>query len=121
MTRMRKDKITYDFYYNEFCGGKGAELSLDAFDSYVGKARREVFGMLTAEYSEEQKNAVFSAVCEVAEALYHHNGKDGISSENIDGYSVTYREGNSLDTDVRRAALRHLGNTGLVYAGVGIC
>ena len=34
---MRKDKITYDFYYNEFCGGKGAELSLDAFDTYVGR------------------------------------------------------------------------------------
>ena len=44
--------------------------------------------------------------------------RDGKTSENTDGYSVSYDTGESLGSMLYDVVNVYLGNTGLLYAGV---
>lgn len=112
------NSITYEYYYNTYCSGRAAQLTPEAFDKYIGQAWREVMSMLTSEYTEEQCDCVFSAVCEVAEQLCRTDTVERVASESIDGYSVTYREKSESSPSVSRTVIRRLAGTGLLYAGV---
>ncbi len=66
-------------------------------------------------YCEELKNAC----CEIADCLYESELTENISSENNDGYSVSY---NNTFSDTNKKAYviaqRHLALTGLLYGGI---
>ena len=71
-------------------------------------------------YPEEVKNAC----CEIADCYFLCESRDGIASENNDGYSVTYTaEASGVNMTVQKAyaiALRYLGNTGLLCRRIGV-
>lgn len=88
------------------------------FRHYAGIAQRQVTESITHEGDCLQfLEAVKLCVCQVADSLYEGREREGIASENIDGYSVTFRESDSRRrvSDIIRKCL---GNTGLLYAGV---
>jgi len=71
-------------------------------------------------YSEEVKNAC----CEIADCYFICDSREGIATENNDGYSVSYTaEASGLKMAEQKAyaiALRYLGATGLLYRGIGV-
>ncbi len=66
-------------------------------------------------------NSAKCAVCEMAEILLADEKRDGKTSENNDGYSVSFDTAKSLTSLLYGVVRVYLGNTGLLYAGVGDC
>lgn len=73
---------------------------------------------------EPYPEAVKNACCEIADCFYTCEQKEGIASENNDGYSVSYNANNfEAKMTLHKAyaiALRYLGSTGLLYRGIGV-
>ena len=115
---MIKSKPNYEFYYLNYNNGHDGTLSKDNFDLYIAKAWRELESRLTKEYTQEQENAVFLTVCELAEEICRYDSKRGIKGENIDGYSITYSDDADTCKYIRDIITRRLGDTGLLYLGV---
>ncbi len=61
---------------------------------------------------------VLQCILEIAELFYVNSQRYGISSENNDGYSVTY-SGGAAEKAAADAAYAYLGQTGLLYRGIG--
>ena len=79
-----------------------------------------VHGKPQEPYAEELKNAC----CEIADCYYTCEHKEGIVSENNDGYSVSYVQdafgARMTQHKAYAIALRYLGSTGLLYRGIGV-
>ena len=116
---MESSKITFEFYYNEYNCGNDGPIPAEKFDYYIAKAWRELKFLLTSNYTAEHEKEVKFAVCEIAEELYRIDDKKGVQSENIDGYSVTYTDDNDAKRNIGMLVARRLGDTGLLYLGVG--
>lgn len=116
---------TYEFYSGNF----GGEMSVEAFQKYILKASAFIsyltMGRSTGETEEEQM-----AACAVADVYSSASGRlasGGVSSENNDGYSVSYSDalnGETIEETVNRRALAaarlYLANTGLLRRAVGV-
>ena len=61
------------------------------------------------------------AVCEMTEILYADEKRSGKTSENTDGYSVSYDTEKSLSSTFYDVVQVYLSDTGLLYAGVCPC
>ena len=115
---MKKPEIGFEYYFNEFCGGCRGVLDKEAFDKYILPAFREIKSRCTCATDETfNRDEVLQCVCEVAEKLYLAHQAGTVKSERIDGYSVTYSEVDS-DKNLNRIILKHLADTGCLYAGV---
>ena len=107
----------WDYYLNEYKGTLIA--SREEFESLAVKATAYInkitFGRAkTAAETAEVKNAV-CAVCEVYQKL---SEREGVASENNDGYSVSYsQESGFLSQSLSGAARLHLPAE-LLYQGV---
>lgn len=89
------------------------------FAFYREKAEKliETLTFGRSEYSEQEELAW--AETELIQFLYENGGGRRVVSESNDGYSVTYADGTD-ELGAARSILRQwLGNTGLLYAGVG--
>lgn len=116
---------TYEYYVSSY----GGDLSSDAFSKQIGKASAFI-SYLTMGRSTGETDAEQMAACAVADVYAASAGRltsGGISSENNDGYSVTYADavnGEAIEETVNRraaaAARMYLANTGLLYRGVGV-
>lgn len=115
---MINQNIEYSFYHNVYNNGLKGLIPAESFGLCVTKAWREVNAMLTSEYTEEHSDLVKKCVCEVAEEIYENAKKQGIKSENIDGYSVTYADGINPKKLIKNIIISRLGDTGLLYGGV---
>lgn len=105
-------------YYRSDFGGKTISSESD-FNSVIGKASayidRITFGRAKEKSDSEE---VKKAVCAVAEVMCQNNSHYGISSENNDGYSVTYLNNSTKELrDQKRAAYLFLSDD-LIYRGV---
>ena len=98
-------------------------LAPEEFERYIAQAWREVDSCLTSDVPESLRERVFSAVCETAELLFRAGTTGRITSESIDGYSVSYRGEDDICRleNIRKNIMRRLAGTGLLYAGVEIC
>lgn len=114
---MQKIDVSFSFYYNEFCCGGEATLPQGEFERYIRLAESELFG-LAAAFDKAFEREIKLCLCEMAECIYIQASLRGIKSESIDGYSVTFAENTGLRKNLSGIALRRLGNTGLLYAGV---
>ncbi len=115
------NKLTYTFYFSVFNNGCKGSLDAKRFPSYAVKAWRELKPLLTSVPTVDQSKTVLCAACEIAEMLYKAEGRQGVKSENTDGYSVTYADEVSIGRKVTEIAVRRLGDTGLLYMGVDGC
>ena len=122
----------YAYYVADFAG---TALTEDEFPSYAKKASALVdyvtFGRIEALGPERVIDAVRDATCAVAEKLKQFDSarvtdSDGraLASENNDGYSVSFRDGDSLEAQtvqtktVLTTIRMYLAHTGLMYQGI---
>lgn len=115
---MTKPEINFEYYFNEYCGGRRSVLDKEAFDKYTTHAFREIKGLCGGIKDADLNRAeVLQCACEVAERLYLAQRTGNVKREDIDGYSVTYAEGDSAK-NLKTVIIKHLVDTGLLYAGV---
>lgn len=114
---MQKVDVTYAFYVSEFCCGGEATLPSGEFDKFVKLAKLKVSG-LGVKFALEFEEEIKLCICETAEALFAAARSSNIKAESIDGYSVTFEDGNNIKEKVKDIVITRLGNTGLLYAGV---
>ncbi len=112
---------TYDFYEDVFGGSVVPEKKWDNLSLRMEqKLRYFTHDRMPDKWSGESwENLAKTAVCEMVDYAFKVDKRDGISSENTDGYSVSYDTSkNSTDTKLYEIAKVYLLNTGLLYLGV---
>ena len=115
---MTRPEISFEYYYNEYCGGCRGILDKGAFDKYIIPALREIKCLCAGIKDTDLSCAeVLQCICEVAECMYLAEGTGNVKSENIDGYSVTYSEAEPA-RNLKMVIIKNLADTGLLYAGV---
>lgn len=102
----------FEYYKTGFHG-----LKIPDSDSFTSVAAggtalldRLTFGRLT-----QDTPGAADAMCAVCEVLYTRANREGIDSESVDGYSVSYRE-DGLSAALRRAVRMYL-TPELLYRG----
>lgn len=116
-------KVDYSFYADTYGGNR---ISEDDWNRISQKAEQRLDGYTFGRCSGDWEGESWSkrakcAVCEMAEILYVDGKRNGKTSENTDGYSVSYDTGKSLSGTLYDVARVYLGDTGLLYAGVDSC
>lgn len=112
-------QVEYRFYTETYGGTTISEaawkrLSQKAFQ----RLQMLTFGRIPEEWSGQTwENKAKCAVCEIAELLFTDENKAGKSSENTDGYAVSYESAEITDSQLRNVAYVYLGDTGLMYFG----
>ena len=118
----------YTYYTTEYLAGKSAAVTAADFPYYAKQASAVIdqytYGNVNAEsIPEEVKNCC----CELVEQSYKADtsesaGKAGISSESVQGWSVSYESSEARKTATQNAQKdvirKWLYNTGLLYSGV---
>lgn len=107
--------IDYDYYSNVY---RGNVIPVSDFKKYIRKAQCYVDGMIFGREPGDRIESVKLAVCNVAELLWLDNSRLGISSENADGYSVSYSAAD-VSKNIYDAVAVYLADSGLMYAGAG--
>ncbi|MBQ4109705.1 MAG: hypothetical protein IJC74_02360 [Clostridia bacterium] len=108
---------TKDYYCDIYSLGAN-RIPEEICEKYLAKATAFLNGLFTSPLTGEVSCDVKHATCEIAEAFYLDDGKKGIKSEQNDGYSVSYDDYDVLKNAVD-IALIYLGNSGLLYRGIG--
>lgn len=111
---------THEYYLNTYLDGETDDsktIPTPQVYRYLRQASSYLNGITLGRIGSEVTDSIKDCTCEIAEALYLHDKRDGISSENNDGYSVSYTP-DDLDGKVYDIAVRHLLPTGLLYRGV---
>lgn len=113
-------RVDYSFYTDTY---GGTRISQDDWKKISQKAEQRLdsftFGRCSGEWEGEAWcNQAKCAVCEMAEIMQADEKRDGKTSENTDGYSVSYDTRESLGSMLYDVVNVYLGNTGLLYAGV---
>ena len=116
----------YAFYTDEYLG---RVISTEKDFTYFALRATEIIDSKTFGRIEEATDAVKRACCAAADELYTADtakakAVSGISSESVDGYSVSYRayDAKCADESAKRvdgAVKRYLAHTGLMYRGCG--
>ena len=115
--------VDYAYYTGVYCG---SVIPADKFPYYERKASAyvdaETFGHID---KNNIPNEVKEAVCSAAEECYrvceNKAVSDGVTSEKVGDYSVTYggtlTDRDSAEKSMNAAVKIYLGNTGLMYRG----
>ena len=116
----------YDFYTDKYLG---RIIPNENDFAYYALRASEIIDSKTFGRINEITPAVQLACCAAADELYSDasaraKAAGGISSESVDGYSVSYREydaksGAESKKRVDDAVKRYLANTGLMFRGCG--
>lgn len=117
--------VDYSFYQKEYFGNT---ISEDEFKAYERQAETYVdqytFSRIHGELTDEEKNKVSFGICEIAEKLYdndHLPSAKGITSENVDGHSVSFEKRKTttqLKPLIKEIIYRNLASTNLTYRGI---
>ncbi|MFA7636775.1 MAG: hypothetical protein WCX81_03325 [Monoglobales bacterium] len=107
--------IDYDYYSNIY---RGNIIPCENFAKSICKAEYYIDGLIFGRDTAGFEESVKLAACNIAELLYLDETRQGISAENVDGYSVSYR-GNDIEKSIADAAEIYLASSGLLYAGAG--
>ncbi|MBR6523648.1 MAG: hypothetical protein IKT39_03440 [Clostridia bacterium] len=106
--------IDYDYYSNIY---RGNIIPVGDHVKYLRKAESYVGSLIFGRDPGDHTESVKLAVCNVAELLYLDESRQGITSENVDGYSVSYAE-SDIEKSIYDATAVYLADSGLMYAGV---
>ena len=108
--------VTYEYYMNSFGGSLIPENCWNSTEIKMSaRLNRYTFDrMKEGDWPEKAK----AALCEMCDCAYKYEERDGKTSENNDGYSVSYDIGKSLDAMLYEIAEIYLINTGLMSLAV---
>lgn len=115
---MKRIDIPYEYYYTEFCRGGGGIIPKDSFVKFIEMAWRELIPLCTSDCGAEFEDSVRQAVCLIAEELFSRSSRGEAVREDIDGYSVTYSAPLPLAGVICAIAVKMLGESGVLFAGV---
>ena len=102
--------IDFDYYKNTYIG------SLDEADFCRLLVKAEAYlNLATHGRIKEADTLVCFCLCELCDVFYE-NEERGISSESVDGYSVSYEK--SKNFPAWEVVKTYLGGTGLLYGGL---
>lgn len=109
----------YSFYADTYGGTNISETEWKRLSQKAIQRLQEfTFGRLSEDWTGQSwENQARCAVCEMAEFLLMQEKSSGKTSENTDGYSVSYRSDVESDGKLYRIAYVYLGNTGLMDFG----
>lgn len=109
-------RIDYGFYTDSFGGGDVPESVWKRFmQKAASRLEHYTFGRMPEDWSGEPwENKAKCAICEMVEAMYADSTRTGKTSENNDGYSVSYDTSKSIDSILYEIAKVYLANTGLM-------
>lgn len=105
----------FDYYSNIY---RGTLIPHTEFKKYIRKAEIYVDGLIFGREPGDREESVKLAMCNVAELLYLDESRYGLSAENVDGYSVSYSDGD-ITKNIYDAVAIYLADSGLMYAGAG--
>ena len=108
--------VTYEYYKDSFGGSIIPENRWDTLELRIS-ARLDQYTFNRME-SGNWKNEAKAALCEMAEYMYQNADRDGIASENTDGYSVSYDTSKSMNGELYKIAEVYLMNRGLMSLAV---
>lgn len=116
-------KVEYSFYVGTY---GGMQISESDWQRIEQKAEQRLnaftFGRCSGDCEGEPWiDSAKRAICEMAELIQADDKRGGKTSENNDGYSVSFDTTRSLGSLLYDVAKVYLGNTGLLYAGVECC
>ena len=115
---MLQNKVSYEYYLNNYCMGQAPRLTEEQFGVCEKQARTYLRGICTKEVSENNQDDILACVCAISEEMYLQKEKNGIKTESIDGYSVTFKDGKAAKAELLSIANIYLGYLGVLYAGV---
>lgn len=104
-------------FYSERYGGN-CKIPPAEFPVWERRAEK-ILSKITGGKSEKSclEESVKVCVCEIAELLYEENTRSGIVSENNDGYSVRYENGD-IKMQIANVVSIWLSGTDILYRGV---
>ena len=103
-------------FYNEKFGGN-CKIPADEFPVWERRAEKVLSKISGGKSDNSELEAVRMCILEIAEALYEESKREGILSENNDGYSVRYEYGD-IKPKINRIASVWLSGTDILYRGV---
>ena len=114
-----ENRVSFEFYFNTFCGGRGGAVPVESFDRCARIAQRELESFLcSASDAEGFENDILLCLCELTEEVFRSEKSRGVKNETIDGYSVAFEGAENSRTELQRIIVQRLGKSGLLYAGV---
>jgi hypothetical protein len=116
---------TKEFYNGTYLQGRTAVIGTADFPAYALKATQEIKRYTGSNVDETAAfpDELQMCCCEVAEAIRkaEKSSHDGISSEKVGEYSVSYESQSNIDdklqNDIRKIVYSWLAMTGLLYRG----
>lgn len=112
--------VDYSFYVGTYGGGNVPVSAWKHLESKaVSRLEHYTFGGMPDDWlGQTWENRAKCAICEMVEAMYSDKKREGKTSENTDGYSVSYDVSNPIGGKLYDIAYVYLGNTGLMDFGV---
>lgn len=127
--------VDYEWYTDNFLMGKDPVIPEQLFDYYATHASTEVRNRITLGADMAlPADEVKAATCDIAEILCRGDGNDatgetvvvpdGVSSEKVGEYSVSYTGNSAVEKaaarnrQIHNAMVKWLGVTGLLFRGV---
>ena len=108
--------VTYEYYQDSFGGSLIPENRWNSLEIKMSaRLNQYTFDRIKAE---DWSSQVKTALCEMCECAYRYEKRDGKTSENNDGYSVSYDMSKSMDEELYGIAEVYLINTGLMNLAV---
>lgn len=105
-------EVTYEYYLDSYGGSQIPESRWKTLETKMrARLNRYTFDQMSENNWPEQAK---TALCEMCECAYLYEKQDGKTSENNDGYSVTYDRSKSQDATLYVIAEVYLSNTGLM-------
>ena len=105
-------EVAYEYYQDNYGGSQIPENRWKSLETKMrARLNRYTFDRLSEKKWPEQAK---TALCEMCECAYQYEKQDGKTSENNDGYSVTYDRSKSRDETLHAIANVYLSNTGLM-------
>ncbi len=124
---MHEHYTTFEYYSNEYCGGKPVVIATD-FPKLLLNAQ-SIIDMYTFNRIRELSTVLDDiqyCCCELIERINSYESRlkenpSGITSEKIKNYSVSYESSENMkkkfEDDTRNIVYKWLGRTGLLYRG----
>ena len=103
-------------FLNENYGGD-SKIPASLFPLFERRAENELMFITDGKIKGKEDECIKVCICEMAEFLYKCLEKSGIKSENNDGYSVTYEQGD-IKRELLKIAQVNLMGTELLFRGV---
>lgn len=113
-------KADANYYYNNYVDEACNIIPVEKVRFWGRRALDYLSGLTCGKIHSvnEESAKIHQCIWEIAEEMYKGSERNGIKSENNDGYSVTYEDSKDEGTQLKRIAERYLGDTGLLYRGV---